>query len=145
MPHVVLLLYMDDATTQTDDQGQVQTPAAHVSTGLKEQGPHLVPEQPETQDLVTESVPEIELAPEVKDAGVEVKKDEPVILEEHEKAGIQPSGAGVPVNIPQDLKAWPLTKSQAMGILAVHKKVKESVAWLAMLILRQFKIAERKA
>lgn len=144
---------MDDAAmqnskvkTQNDDSGQARmTTDDQVGTGLKEQGSHMVQEAPETQDLVMESSPEMKLSPEVVEAGVEAKNEAPVILKEHEQVGLQHAGATVPVQIPQDLKAWPLTKQQAQAVIAVHKKVKESVTWLAMLILKQFKVAERKS
>lgn len=130
---------MDD--TASDDQNQVQSQPTVQPVS---------PPQKEQEGLVSDylkasEIAKPEISKEVSEAGVEAVSEVPQITIEHKKAGLEPAKESVPVQVgPQGLVNLPMGQTQAQSILKLHKKVTESVTWLAMLILRQFQIMQSK-
>lgn len=90
-------------------------------------------------EWIQENPPPVDVAPEVLEAGVtEGPKEEVVIPEDVQAAGVMPVGSATPIPETPTLVHLPMTKEKAQGVLKMHKKVKESVTWLAMLIVKQF-------
>lgn len=84
-----------------------------------------------------ETAPIVEVPSALREAGVESQKTEEVMLaEEVKKAGVTPSGIGNPLPTEPKIK-FPLTEAQAKEKLGFHKKMRDSITWLAALILRQ--------
>lgn len=110
--------------------------------GSKESAP--IPTNSPSAELVKENLPIIELSQEVKEAGVkEVKRETLEVSPDMQQAGVQPVGLAAAVPAEPTLK-FPITEEKAQGILKMHKKVKESVTWLAMLVVRQIQILRLK-
>lgn len=121
---------------------QPQTPTQPVSVPLgKENAGVSIPKPPE--QWIQETAPVAEVAPEIKDAGVEPIKGEVMEVPTTVQAHIQPVGLATPVPTEPTLD-FPMTEEKAEGIVKMHKKVKDSIYWLAMLIVRQFKMLRFK-
>ncbi len=134
---------MDD--TAQNDQNQPVSPS---QGGPQISQPVSIPQKEQeglTNDYLKASEVHPKISKELEEAGVETVSEVPQITIEHVKAGLEPAKESVPVQtMPQGLVSLPITQTQAQNILNLHKKVTESVAWLAMLILRQFQIAQSK-
>ena len=91
-------------------------------------------------EFVKENIPSVEMPQNVKEAGVqEVNGDKLEVTSDMQQAGVQPVGLATPVPTEPTLK-FPMTEEKAKGILKLHKSVKESVTWLAMLVVRQMQM-----
>ncbi|MCL5970181.1 MAG: hypothetical protein M1450_01610 [Patescibacteria group bacterium] len=81
---------------------------------------------------------------EVKEAGVETVTDVPKLTHEHIEAGINVSPQIAPVvTSPTGLVKPPLTEEEAKKILKFHKKISNSIVWMAAEVLRQLKIIKK--
>ncbi len=95
-----------------------------------------------TVEVVTPSIPEPVLSPEVKEVGVQKVPEMPQLTLEHENAGIQMAKESVPViTQPSGIVELPMTKMEADK---VGKAPKKSIYWMAVEILRQYKILGQK-
>jgi len=143
---------MDDVTKMTQisnqqDDLQAQTPQedqkASISSvgGHKEAGPGVV----KSNEALSPSTPELELPAEMKEMGAETKSEIPSFPEAVEKIGVRHAKETTPVTTqPTGVVILPMTKTQTQTILKKHKKIRDSLIWLAMLIFRQWQIAEKK-
>lgn len=122
-------------------QVPAQAGTTPVGTVQKEQAPPVgMQETPYIQPSEAEPV----LSKEVSEAGVEPVSEMPKLTIEDKRAGLEPAKEAVPVQTePTGVIQLPMTAQQARSILKVHKKVTDSFRWLALLILRQIKIARR--
>lgn len=121
-----------------------QAPQTPVGSVAKEHELPIAP-QPESYVQPTEVAPV--LHEEVEKAGVEVTPlhEPPVISEEAKKAGLTHAKEATPVSTqPSGMVKLPMDPKQAHIILQTHKKISESVVWLAMLIIRQVKMMHQK-
>lgn len=85
------------------------------------------------------SEPEPKLHAEVIETGVEKVSEMPLTYD-HERIGIKLAKESVPVQTaPSGIVQLPLTNKSAKSILKAHKKVTDSILWLAILVLRQLK------
>ena len=92
------------------------------------------------QEWIAETPSEMVLPKEAQEVGAEVTHGEvlqvdPTVASE----GVVSTGTATPLPTDPALK-FPMTEEKAEGIVKMHKKVKDSIYWLAMLIVRQFKI-----
>lgn len=134
--------------TQTISTQAVPNPTLQGQVGLpqKEQEPLAVWEQSK-RDLI-EQAP-LEKGPEVDqelaEAGIEKVHDKPHLTLEDKKAGIRLAKESVEVKTASSgLVNMPLTEEEAKRVLKVHKKISDSVVWLAAEIVKQFKIMHKK-
>lgn len=116
------------------DQQNVQKIVEPVSSPHKEGMPTVQTEHIKPAEI------EPVIHPEVKEAGVETYTEKPVLDQEHVKIGVthSPDSTSVPTQ-PSGIINLPLTERQATNVVKVHKKVSDSVTWLAVLVLRQIK------
>lgn len=136
---------MDNPAQNDQNQDQTQSTVQPASP----QGGPISPPQKEQEapvgDYLKASEVHPEISKEIQEAGVETVSEAPQITVEHKKAGLEPAKESVPVQPqPQGLVNLPMTQIQAQNVLKFHKKVTDSIAWLAMLILRQLKLKEFK-
>lgn len=135
----------DAGQTQVQPASAPQAPVQQVPSGIsinKEAGPAIMADVSEVVKP-TETEPVIE-DKEVKEAGVETVTDVPKLTQEHIKAGINVSSQIAPViTFHTGLVKPPLTEEEAKKILKLHKKIGNSVVWLATEVLRQFKIVKK--
>jgi hypothetical protein len=130
--------------SQTISQHPFERPedvAVPVSAPSKEGGPAVaMPEK-----LVMPSMPDIEVSPDLqKETGMEVKSESPQLTPEDAKAGIVHAKESVPVSIASAATiVLPMTQQQAQQTVQLHKKVRDSFFWFAMLIMRQWQIAQK--
>lgn len=125
---------MDSNNQTTDDQNQkpnvvnvVDEPESPAGSLQKE------------HESIFASEQEPKLHAEVIEAGVEKVSKMPM-TSDHERVGIKLAKESVPVQTaPSGAVQLPLTKQQAKSILKAHKKVTDSILWLAILVLRQLK------
>lgn len=96
-----------------------------------------IPKPPE--HLIEETAPEVKVAPEVAEAGVEPVKTEVMeVSPELKQQGVQPTGAAVPIKEEPTLNL-PMTEEEAEKIVKSKKSWKESVVWMATMIIKQIK------
>lgn len=94
----------------------------------------------DSSDFIKPSEVEPDIHNEAADAGVEKVTEMPKLTEEHVKAGIKLSKEAVSVQTsPTGTVQLPMTAKQAKNIIKSHKKITDSVLWLAVLVLRQIK------
>ncbi|MBI4079025.1 MAG: hypothetical protein HY429_01880 [Candidatus Levybacteria bacterium] len=87
------------------------------------------------------------LSPEVEKAGVEVplEHEPPQIPHEAQEAGLAHAKESAPLpTTPSETLVLPMDPKQAHIILKTHKKISDSIVWLAMLVLRQVKMMHEK-
>lgn len=126
--------------TQPVEPVSVQQPVQSASAGTKESGPVLTIEPTQPEKVIAETAPEAHIPQEVAEAGVTAEKAESIAVPQDLQAqGVQPVGVAVPIPEEPNI-TLPMTEEKARGILKMHKKVKESVTWLAMLVLRQMQV-----
>ena len=138
-------------------QNQVQNPTAgpgitsqpvqpvppSAGTVHKEQGPVVSISQ--TSEFIKPSESEPQISQELKEIGVESVSHIPTLTEEHRQAGIYHAKESVPVPTePTGSVQLPMSQAQAQSVLKLHKKVSDSIVWLAALILKQFKMVNSK-
>ncbi|HSX40519.1 MAG TPA: hypothetical protein VLF68_02805 [Candidatus Saccharimonadales bacterium] len=125
----------------SDGDDQTQQTVTPISTPNKESVGGV---SVDTSDLITPSEVEPQLHPEVQEAGVETVSDKPQLTDEHAKIGIKVSADATPVaTSPTGMVQLPMTQAQAQATIKKTKNVKESIVWLASLILRQLKMSEK--
>lgn len=132
----------DQPVTQQSVQPtqQAPEPAVTVPAG-KETAPIAIP-KPEEQ-WVQETAPEAKISQELQEAGVETTTPEAVqIGPEVAQAGVVATGAQTPIPTEPTIKL-PITQEKAQKTL-LHKKVKDSLTWLAMLVTRQIQLMQFK-
>lgn len=102
--------------------------------------------QPTTETLIKPTETEPMLTPEVSEIGVEAHDHETIRLtEEQKKAGILPAKEATPVPTePSGMVHLPMAPQQAHIILQTHKKISDSIVWLALLVLKQVKMMHQK-
>lgn len=136
------------------DQGQVQSqvapitqaPApAPVSVPQKEQESVLVSSGGGTTEGIKPSEPELVIHPELTRVGVEQVSELPTLTAEQEEIGIRLAKEAVPVpQAPTGIVQLPMTEQEAKKVVRLHKKITESILWLARLVLRQVQIMHQK-
>lgn len=110
-----------------------QEPVPSVSSSFS-WGEHIKPSQPE-----------LHVSSELKEAGVETIEERPLLTPEDHAVGIQHVKETTPViTQPTGAVALPMTAQQAQQTLKLHKKITESIVWLASLVLKQFKMQHQK-
>jgi hypothetical protein len=122
----------------SDKKEEISVP---VSAPSKEGGPAIsIPEK-----FVAPSVPEMEVSPDLqKETGIESKTETPQLTPEDAKAGIVHAKESVPVSVtPTATIVLPMTQQQSQQTVKLHKKVKDSLFWFAMLVMRQWQIAQK--
>lgn len=150
---------MDDSqktqqnSTNVADQSQVQVPSVPlpqpepvnypISSPSRESGPA---SPISSESLASLSTPEMIISPELhKETGAEAVSEAPTLTPEDAQAGIVHAKESTPVSvIPQETIVLPMTQPQAQQTVKIHKKVKDSLFWFAMLILRQWQVAQKK-
>ena len=127
------------------DQTQPQIPVQPISQQPSQipvaapAGKEVIAIPTKAPEWIQENPPSVDVAPEVLQAGVtETPKEEIVIPEDVQAAGVVQVGNATPIPEAPTLIHLPMTEEKAQGVLKMHKKVKESVTWLAMLIVKQF-------
>lgn len=129
------------APPQTQPIQPTQSQQTQVGSLQKERLPVSAPVQEVMQP--TEQAPRI--SPELAEAGVEAVSQTPQLTKDHAQLGITHAKESVPMpSVPSNAAniQYPMTQQQA---LSVPKKVSNSIAWLATLIIRQFKMKNTKA
>ncbi len=129
--------------TTSDDQNAQQPPTQPVGSVAKEQGPLGVSEF--IKPSGAESTPVI--PPEVAEHGVETVTDyeKPQLTQEHKEVGIHEAKESVPVSTqPTGSVQLPMTEEEARQTVKMHKKVSDSILWLAALILKHAKMVHQK-
>ncbi len=143
----------DVSQTTTDDQQTVQMPRQQEN-GRKEEIPaepvglpskEGAPSVPMPEKLVSPSVPEVEISSELHaETGAEAVSEIPKLTPEDTQAGIVHAKESVPVlTAPAATIVLPMTQQQAQQTVKLHKKIKDSLFWLAMLVMRQWQIEEK--
>ena len=135
------LINSGQAQKTQDDSVNQQVPVQPTPVGSvhKEQGPAAPVVQ--TSEFIKPSDSEPQITKELSEIGVEAVSHTPALTKEHQDAGVYHAKESVPVATePAGIVALPMTQTQAVSILKMHKKVSESILWLATLILKQFKL-----
>lgn len=136
-------------TTQGKDPGQVASeptqpqpvvPASPVSGPVKEAEPVALP-----SEYIQPTEQHVEMPQEVREAGVEAVRETPDLTLHDQKAGIELAKEATPVAIePSGMMQMPMTKEKAEETIKIHKKISDSVVWLATMVLRQLKMLPNK-
>lgn len=110
-----------------------QPPPQPISASQKEQGPGIMPVESGSaqQSVEVQQPPSLESAPQP-----EAPAPAAITLTD-KKAGVVPSIQSAPPASVAKNFTYPMTQQEAMQTVKVHKKVADSIRWLAMLILRQ--------
>ncbi len=121
-----------------DLNNQPQMPSQPVSTPVKEGEPG-----GKSNEWLTPSSPEVAIEKELKEIGVEGthEADDGAASQELTKVREE---LILSQSQPQSQTKFPLTREQVLQILKVHKKVTDSILWLAMLIKKQFQMEDKK-
>ncbi|HSW96658.1 MAG TPA: hypothetical protein VLF89_02415 [Candidatus Saccharimonadales bacterium] len=128
---------------QPSEKKEEITHSTHISSASKEGGPAVV--LPSSESLISPSMKEVEISSEEKDAGVEVISEPLALTPEDIKAGVVHAKESTPVSTtPTATIVLPMTQQQAQQTVKIHKKVKDSLFWFAMLILRQWQVAQKR-
>ena len=118
-------------------QGQT-APAGSIQ---KEQGPVVLTSP--TAEFIKPSEQAPQISKELLEMGVESVSNVPDLTKQHQEAGIDHAKESVPVAAePTGAVQIPMTQNQAQTNLKLHKKVSDSIVWLATLILKYFKTAQ---
>ena len=123
-----------DVTVQNSDQNQAQVPAQPISVPQKEAGPGMSIAPSLEENYVQKSDAELHIPSEVAEHGVEAVVDHETLqlTEDHKQVGLEPAKESVPVSTqPSGAVQFSLTTQQATQILKMHKKVSDSILWLA--------------
>jgi len=141
---------MDDSqNTQQNNQGQPvisslqdlsrSIPASPISVPYREGDPGI----PLPEKLISRSLPES--SPEShKETGIDATKETPRLTPADVSTGIVHARESTSViSHNQPTVQLPMTKQQAQQTMKLHK-LKDSLFWLAMLILKQWQISGRK-
>lgn len=135
-PQPVVVQGTQQVTQPVQTDQVIQQPVTPVAPAGKEAPP--MPSAP--QEWVKENPAEMVLPKEAQEVGAEVTPSEVLeVASEVAGQGVTPVGVATPVPTNLTIK-FPMTEEKAEGILKMHKKIKDSIYWLAMLIVRQFQI-----
>ncbi len=145
-----------DNTAQSSNQDQTQVvpqvapsvapqvaPVTPVSVPQKEAGPAFS-KTVQQEDYIRPSEVEPIIHPEVSEHGVEAVSDHESLqlTDEHKKIGIESAKESTPVATqPTGRVQLPMTEEEAKQAVKIHKKVSDSIVWLAQLILKHAKMA----
>ena len=131
----------EDLPAERQEKKEETSTAAPVGAPSKEGGPAV----PVTSEkLVVPSLEKVEVSPELKEIGVEAKSEVPELTPEDAQAGIVHAKESTPVVISEEPSIkLPMSQQQAQQTVKMHKKIKDSLFWFAMLILRQWQMAEK--
>lgn len=104
-----------------------------ISAPQKEQGPGIMPVESGSaqQSVEVQQPPSVESVPK-PDAAPSVE-----ITLTDKKAGVVPSIQSAPPASVAKNFTYPMTQQEAVQTVKIHKRVTDSIRWLAMLILRQ--------
>lgn len=132
------------ANQQVQDtvQPAVQAPSQSVPAPAGKEGAPVVSPVKPAEQLMQETAPKANLSPDLVEAGVEASKGEVLeVSPDVAQAGVKATGAAAPIPI-EPTSHFPMTEEEALKRSSGVGKTKLSVAWLAMLILRQMKIVQ---
>lgn len=125
---------MNDQNTQVQNRADETSEQKQVTASVAKETEPIIGAEP----LVVSSEVEPELHPEVKAAGVETVSEKLKLTEDHLKTGISHAKESTPVETePSGRIKYPISEHDAKQALKVHQKVKKSIAWLALSVLRQ--------
>lgn len=129
-------------TPQPGEKKDENIPASPVGSPSKEGGPASFIT---SESLLSASTPEMEISPKMHtETGVEAVSESPILTPEDTKAGIIHAKESTPVSpAAATTIVLPMTQPQAQQTVKIHKKVKDSLFWFAMLIMRQWQIAQK--
>lgn len=137
------------ATPLQNQQNQVTVHPHGVETApapqVQKQPEQIAVSKPETSETFQIRSSEVapRLHPEVAEAGVEAVSEKPEITQEHKDLGIEPAKETVPVKTqPSDsvvIPNAPLSEQKAREVVKLHKKISQSILWMAASMLRQVK------
>ena len=139
---------MDDVSKNQNPATPAQSvPVEPVSTFQKErdvsgaiQVDSLAKAESNLSEVIQASEKTVELSQEEKEAGVKAVSQTPVLTDDHHEAGIYQAKESVPVRSePTGAVALPMTQAQARSVLKLHKKISDSIVWLAAIIMKYFK------
>lgn len=125
----------DDTKSQTNQAPP--TPPDLTSGGLTKEKEFITQEE----KYIEEIGKELELEKEVREAGVEKISEEITLPEPVRSLGVEESGPSTPLPQPGTSNV-PLTQAQIKK--ALHKKIADSILWLAYWCLRQLKITNTR-
>ncbi|HSW88535.1 MAG TPA: hypothetical protein VLG12_05225 [Candidatus Saccharimonadales bacterium] len=126
---------------QPSEKKEETTPVSPVSSPSKEGGPT---PSITSESLISASTPEMEISPTLHtETGAEAVSETPILTPEDAKAGIVHAKESTPVSTAAATIVLPMTQQQAQQTVKIHKKVKDSLLWFAMLIMRQWQIAQK--
>lgn len=130
--------------SQQGDVFQSQSvPPAPVSIPQKEQEP-IFTGMSEAVEFISPTEKGPVLHKEVKDAGVEVTP-QPSVSQIAKELGVEQIKENTPVEVdPIRFMKLPITSGSANQVVSQHGRFRDSILWLAMLILRQIKMAKFK-
>lgn len=137
-------------SNQVTNQPLVNTPPSPVSPPQKEQVEPILGQATSEAILKPEgwiepSEKEPQIHPEVAEAGVERVSSTPELTPEAQKTGLRLAKESTPVSTqPSGAVQLPISEQKSKNILRFHKKVANSVTWLAVLVLKHFKKIHRK-
>lgn len=115
-----------------------QAPPAPVSVPHKESEP--VGTSLDSVDLLKHSEVSPEIPQEIKEVGVSEVSEHPQISPDVKKLGVELTHeAQKPALGPSGTFQSPMTQKEANHILKAHKKIADSLVWLAALVVKQFK------
>jgi len=135
---------MDDTAqkqNQINDnvQSQAQPQITPIGTVNKEA------EMASVSDFVKPSETPVVKDKEVAEAGVQEVSQSVELSKEHEQIGVKQSAETTPVKIePSETVQLPLAQEEAQKIVKTNKNIGNSIVWLAILMLKHFKMMHRK-
>lgn len=101
---------------------------------------HKESEPVKTEPFLKASEVEPDLENELKQVGVESITEKPALNKEHEQIGVRHAKEATPVHTePKGLVNLPIPVARAEEVVKTHKKVSESILWMAKTVVRQFK------
>ncbi len=153
---------VQDQSQQQNTQSYDASQNGQVSQAPQQQ-PQVFPQQQSTppvkeqeplpsitsSEFAAPSEKSMELEPEVEEAGIKETVNEPKLTIEDKIAGIEKSMESIPVDTkPVQKIKYPLALEEAEKTVKgplIFKNTGNAMLWLAMLILRQFKMKEKEA
>lgn len=109
-----------------------------ISPPQKEQQP-VVSAAPQ-EELIKPSETEPVVYPELSEIGVEKVSEAPKLSVEDQTAGLSLASESTPVvTKPTGAVQLPMTEREAKQVLKMHKKIADSIVWMATLIIKHFK------
>lgn len=126
-------------------QDQAQPSVTSVGVGAGAGSINKEAEMAPVGDFVKPSETPLVKDREVAEAGVKEVLQSAELTKEHERIGVKPSAEATPVQIePSGNVQLPMTQVQATQVLQKSKNIKDSLVWLAILMIKHFKKMHRK-